>query len=985
MRKILLSTLLTLLAFTVSAQTGILTATVIDAESNQGISGAVIEITPLKHPDKQKYLTSGYKGSVKEQGLAYGKYKIAISFIGYDNVEKEITLSAATYNMGKIMLVPSTTQIATVVKEVKGLRTSQKGDTVSYSAKSFKVANDADVEGLLKKMPGITITDGAIEAQGETVKKIYVDGKEFFGEDVSSAIKSLPAQAVDKVEVYNKMSDAAEFSGMDDGEGFKAINIVTHENMRRGQFGQLYAGYGYDADTKTEAKNKYIAGGNVNVFSGDSRLSVIGLFNNVNQQNFSFEDILGVTGSSGGGRGGHGGRGVGQYMMRPQSGVASVNAIGLNYSDTWGKRKKLTFQGSYFFNNSNTTNISTSDKWYEAPSPIDTLTNEGYSETKNFNHRLNGRLEWKISENQNLMIRPSFSYQSNDPLSTTHGFQFGQSGYNIVDNYNEGSRNGYNARLSAIYRVKLGKPGRTVTVDASGRYSDNGNNALSWSNQAKATPFDPEAATGPEFPPYVNYPYAPLELRYQRISAPSNSYDLRANIEYTEPVAKYAQLSFSYRANYQYEERDKKSYTSLGGFDQINLATPDPLLSNAYSSGYMIHRVGPGFRYAKEKNTFVANVYYQNSTLDGQVVRSNTEKIKHSYNDVTYFFMGQININRENMLRLYVRSYTENPEVQNLQNIYDVSNTQYISKGNPDLRPSYTHSINFHYVNSNMEKGRTFMWMLSMQNTSNYIANSVEYNKEIKIPDGTGTDVIYHPFQYSQPENMDGYWNLRTYLSYGLPIGFLKSNLNLSAGVNYAIIPSMINGERNDARNIGYDAGVVLGSNISENIDFTLSWNGTYNEATNSLASSGMKNRYFNHMASGNLRFVFWKGFTFTASAAYTQYIGFSNNYDDSYVLCNAFLGKKVFKNQRGEISIGVNDLFNQNQAFVRTTGSGWTQNATNSVIGRYYMVKFVYNLRRFGKNASTNMKDYDGSETLRPKGGMRMPGGMMRPPMRHH
>ena len=145
-------------------------------------------------------------------------------------------------------------------------------------------------------MPGITVSDGTVEAQGESVKKIFVDGKEFFGEDVTTAIKSLPAQAVDRIEVYNKLSDAAEFSGMDDGEGYKALNIVTHANMRQGQFGKLYAGYGYDADTKTEARNKYVIGGNANIFSGDSRVSVIGLFNNINQQNFSFEDILGVSG-----------------------------------------------------------------------------------------------------------------------------------------------------------------------------------------------------------------------------------------------------------------------------------------------------------------------------------------------------------------------------------------------------------------------------------------------------------------------------------------------------------------------------------------------------------------------------------------------------------------------------------------------------------------------------------------------------------------
>ena len=294
--------------------------------------------------------------------------------------------------------------------------------------------------------------------------------------------------------------------------------------------------------------------------------------------------------------------------------------------------------------------------------------------------------------------------------------------------------------------------------------------------------------------------------------------------------------------------------------------------------------------------------------------------------------------------------------------------------------------MNFHYTNSNVEKGRTFMWMFSMQNTSDYNATHVVSNP------GTITlgGVQYKPNYYSTPVNLDGYWSLRTHLSYGFPIGFLKSNFNVMAGVSYSLTPSMLGGEvdadgfitggkRNDTSNIGYDFNTVLGSNISENVDFTLSWNGTYNEATNSLGESGSKNRYFNHRAQGNMKFVFPLGFTFTGSVAYTQYIGFTNDYDDSYLLCNAWIGKKIFKNKRGEIMFGVNDLLNRNKAFARTTGSGWTQNATNSVIGRYYMVQFTYNLRRFGKKGSKNISDYDGVVQSGPR---RMgPGGPGGPP----
>lgn len=962
MKRILLTTLLTFCAAAAFAQRGSVTATVVNADTGESVAGAVLIVSPVKTPEKQQGFTSAFKGAVSMPSLAYGEYKLSVSFIGYNNLDTTFRVSVPKLNLGVLKLKPGV-QIETVVKEAKALRTSQKGDTVSYNAGAFKVVADADVEGLLKKMPGITVTDGTVEAQGETVKKIFVDGKEFFGEDVTTAIKSLPAEAVDRVEVYNKLSDAAEFSGMDDGEGYKALNIVTRPGMRQGQFGKLYAGFGYDADTETEDKFKYIAGGNANIFSGDSRISLIGLFNNVNQQNFSFEDILGVSGSGGGGRRGS----VGQYMMRPQSGVATVNAIGINYSDSWGKRDQVTFQGSYFFNNTNTENRSMVEKWYEAPMRLDTLMTNGYSDTKGYNHRFNARLEWKISENQNLMIRPRFSYQSNDPWSRTTGWQFGApadggSGYSRTDNFSDALRHGYNVGTSAVYRAKLGKNGRTITLDGSFSYSDNTNNSNSWSNVLGTLPDRPaiDPATGVWNP--ENY----TELRYLRNLAPSSSYSLRGSLTYTEPVAKYAQVSFQYRVSYNSQERDKRSYITGDDFSIAGL-TPDRSLSNSYESGYLTQSVGPGFRFSKERNTFIANVYYQRSALDGQIVRDDAEKIKHAYNNVTYFMMGQLNINRENSLRLFVSSYTDSPSITDLQSVYDVSDAQNITHGNPNLKPTYSHRVNFHYTNSNVEKGRTFMWMFSMNTTLDYTASHLVQRPGEIVIDGES----YSPNFYSTTTNLDGYWQLRTHLSYGLPIGFLKSNFNVMAGVIYTKTPSMLGGtvdsatgmitggERNDTKNMGYDFRAVLGSNISENVDFTLSWNGTYNEATNSLNSDNSKNRYFNHTAQGNLKVVFPLGFTFTASAAYSQYIGFTNDYSEDYLLCNAWLGKKVFRNKRGEVMIGVNDLLNQNRAFSRTTGSGYTQNSTNSVIGRYYMVQFTYNLRRFGKKGSRNLKDY--------------------------
>ena len=942
MKRFLTTFFITCLAAAAYAQNGKVTMTVVDSQTKEGVAGAVIEFKLSDGSADPKYYTSGFNGKADIAGLKSGEYDLTISFLGYDDLAKKITVTASTKDLGTFELAQSTTKIETVVKEVQSIRTSQKGDTVSYNAEAFKVANDADMEGLLKKMPGITITNGTVEAQGETVQKIFVDGKEFFGEDVATALNSLPAQAVKSVEVYNKLSDNAEFSGMDDGEGYKAINIVTHETMRQGFFGKLYAGYGYQPETdEITNSNKYILGGNVNMFHGSSRVSLIGLLNNINQQNFSFEDILDVSGSTGGMGGGMGG-GVGQYMVRPQSGVANVGSIGVNYSDSWGENEKVKLQASYFFNRTRTRNLSKTTKWYEAPlEDLGTLEQEGRSDNLNYNNRLNARVDWRIAENHSMMSRTNLSFQTYDPFSETSGKQYGDNLYNIIANGNDANRGGFNLNEFIQYRVKLGKAGRLLTADFRLGMRDNNNDSKSYSNQQTIDNGDGT--------------YSPL-LRHLKEETESDNTDLAGSLTYAEPVSKHSQVTLSYRLDYSGQQRDKQTY-NYGTDDTYTNGTLDQQLSNMYKSDYTTHRVGPGFRFSKEKNTVVVNLNYQYSTLNGRVEAVNTQPVKRNYNNFTYFLMGNFNINPQNSIRLFVMSSTNEPRITQLQNLLDISDMQYVSRGNENLNPAYSHRINFHYNNTNLEKGRTFMWMFSFQRTQDYISSSM-YTGD-NIPQQVVDEVGARPIQYSTYDNVDGYMSLRTHISYGLPINPIKCNLNMMAGVTYSKVPSLVNGERNMASNMGYDANVVLGSNISENVDFTLAWNGTYNVANNSLASGGSRNEYFNHRATGSLKTVFWKGFTFTVSASYVQYVGFTNDYNDSYTLCNAYIGKKVFRNQLGEIMVGVNDIFNQNTAFTRTTGSGYTQNAWNSVIGRYFTVQFNYNLRVFGKRGSRVLSDY--------------------------
>jgi hypothetical protein len=444
--------------------------------------------------------------------------------------------------------------------------------------------------------------------------------------------------------------------------------------------------------------------------------------------------------------------------------------------------------------------------------------------------------------------------------------------------------------------------------------------------------------------------------------------------------------------NIVYRNQSKAQEAWYTGDDfAIDNSRPIGALSINSATNTLTHRVGPGIRYSKKRNTFVLRLLYENLSRYGSFENGNnvSSLVNKQYHSPQYHAMFRYAFNKQNSIRIQLRSNSEAPSVTQLHNIFDVSSPQRISIGNSNLSPEYSHSASIRYTLSLAEKGQTFMAMIRGEYYQNAISSSTLYNSRgwalpdemngITIPKDEN-DKAYRPTQITSYENISGLWSVRANVSYGVPLPFMKCNLNMTANVSYSVSPSAVydagrtpadllenvathNYSINKANNIGYTFRLALGSNISENIDFTVSWRGTYNQAWNSLAkfSYGDEtiNNYFRHTTSASLKWIFGAGFTLTANAEYHQYLGLTNNYNEQYLLCNLYLGCKVFKNKRGEVQVGVNDLLNQNTSFARSTGSGYTQNSWNSCIGRYFSVQFVYNLRHFGKKGSTKMSDY--------------------------
>ncbi len=958
-----------------AAPTGGIKGNIIDGTDSSPLVGALVEVEDLSGDDDRQFMAER-EGRFHFTGLAAGKYRIKISYLGFEDYTKEVNVGNQTVDLGTIRMEQATEAIEQVVFEVPAMRTSQRGDTVAYNAAAFKVAADSDTENLLAKMPGIIISsDGSVEAQGEEVQKIFVDGKEFFGDDVSTAIKNLPAEVVESVEVFNKLSDQAEFTGLDDGEGYKAINIVTSQDKRRGVFGKLYAAYGYP--------EYYTGGGNVNIFNGDSRISIIGMANNLNQQNFSFEDILGVvdtggSSSGGGSMGRHGGRGVGGFLVRPMDGISTVQAIGTNYSDTWGKRDNVEVTASYFFNHSRNRNVYTNEVWQE-DSQLDATQYEyvtGKSNADNYNHRFNARLDYKISDAQNLMLRAWFSqqdYSETDSYRTDIDSIRNTQSTDIksILNSEDSKRTGYNTGLFALYRVRLGKPGRTLTVNMNGNYSKNNSTRL-----IEEYTYLKQYIEGND----------PDEIGNQNIFGDTYSYRIGGGVTYTEPINQKSQLNLEYRVNYNYSDAQSLTYLYDPLLEIINPELSEEL-STINNSGYLTQSVGPGYRFSNGKTNLSASLMYQYSLLDNVTelpVREQPD-VKYRFNNLVYSVMGNFNFNPQNTLRIHARSYTRNPSITQLQDVPDMSDATDIQGGNPALRPAYNHNINAHFINSNTTKGQTFTIMLGAQYTTDYIGDSiVTYNasRPFIIP---GTQEELQPAQrYTRYANIGNSWMVRAGLSYGLPIRFLASNLTFNVGASFAQTPNIMDGAKFTMNESYYNGGIQLSSNISENIDFTISYNGSYNIAKGLSNGRSTDNRFIEQYAAADLKWVFWKGFTLTASASYNQYRGITNSYNEEYVLCNLYIGKKLFRNQLGEISIGVNDLLDQNKSFRRTVRNSYIENTTSLAIGRYVAVQFVYNLRSFKNSASKAASGYDNFDkpgNVGVQSGNRRPGPGMPPP----
>ena len=890
-------------------------------DDNSALVGATLKLVSERDSTIEKYTKSGLKGEFVFEKLMRGRYKLEITYIGFDKYIREVIANPENSTIGLIKIKPAATNLQEV--EITGIavRAEQKGDTTLYNAAAFKVTEDATTEDLVKKMPGITIENGTVKAHGEDVKRILVDGKQFFGDDPSVTLKNLPAEVVDKIQVFDKLSDQAAWSGFDDGSGQKTINIITRNAKNSGQFGKFSAGYGTD--------DHYLLGANVNFFKGQRRITLLAMSNNVNQQNFSADDILGSgsssrqQGMSGGGR--SGGNAMAS-QMGPQNGIFSTNAIGANYTNSFGT--KIVLNASYFYNNGQTTTNKTVDRQYIGSSNSNYYNDTSSSLTNNINHRFNMRLEYNPDSSNSFVLTPRLSIQDNQTNSLLRTQTSNYPEYFPTNSktltQNDGDANGYNFNNEFLYRYKFHKRGRTASITlgtgTNKRYRDNYQLSSVSSNQ--------------------NSGHKDVLDLYGKTY--SNGYNLSSNLVYTEPLGTQSQLQFNYQVSYSENDNDKKTYNYT--IEQQAYTLFDTLLSNIYNNGYLTHRIGGGYLYQTEKANLNLGLTYEYAALNGDASFPIIDSTRKTFTTALPNLMFNYKFTQFTNLRMSYRASTNAPSITQLQKVLDNSNPSLLSIGNPYLKQEIRHFAMSRFSHSNKEKTSNLFGMVFFQKTMDYIANSsfTAYNDTVI----NGYEIVKGA-HVSIPENLDGAWNGRVLLTLGFPLKPIKSNLNLNTGISYNRLPGLIESKSNFSNTYGINIGTVLSSNISQKIDFTLTYNANFNLVDNTIQPE-LNNNYVFQIASLQFNWEFWKGFFLQNSMTYQNYNGISSNVNDQYTLWNFNLGKKIFKNKAGEVKFSCYDILDENTSLNRTVTDSYIEDSNTDVLRQYFMLSFTYSLRNY-------------------------------------
>ena len=892
------------------SERGSISGNIIDDTTKESISEANVRILTQKDSAFVTGIATNKDGSFTIP-IRNGQYIVQISYIGYADVYKEtaVTGSVQHIKLGTISLKDDGILLSDALITAKAPEIVVKGDTVEYNADSYKVTESAVIEDLLKKMPGLEIDkDGKITINGKEIKKILIDGKEFFSDDPKVASKNLPAKMVDKLQVLERRTDMSLMTGFDDGDEETVINLTVKPGMKEGVFGNAFAGYG--------SQDRYEANAMVNYMRDKDQLTLLGGLNNTN--NAGFSDLASAMfGASGGGRRGRGGSG--------SSGITKSANAGMNFSKEFSEKFKVG--GNLRYGDTDTDRKSSvyTQNLLSSGNTFERETNQSNNYSQNINMDL--RMEWEPDSLTKFIFRPNASFYNNNrrengDFSTINAdgdsINHGDSKY-----YSEGDGKNIGGTLEGSRT--LGKKGRVLSFSIGGGMSDSENNGRNLSNT------------------YFNGS-RPNDIIDQMVKDKNSSHNMRAYASYVEPLGNdnFLQLAYNYRFNRSESEKDTRTQDINGEYNVLDTAYSKRLENDFYNQNVELN-----FRASREKYNYMVGVSMQPSKSASDTFVGDSLINSVSQNVINFAPMAQFNYlwSRQNNIRINYNGRTDQPSVNQLSSVVDISDPLNISYGNPNLKPAFNHSLRVRYRNFNPEKNRAYMFMTNAGFTVNDI---VSY----RITDSeTGK-------KESTYENVNGNWNVNARFMTNQPLKNIKFSLFSMTFASYNNSNGFSNGEKNKSKalNLGERMGVNYRSDL---FDMSVNGNFSYNKVDNSLP--GQQNQeYFNYGGGAQTTIYLPHDFLIESDINYSTNSGYADGFDQKEMLWNAAISKQLFKQKNGTLRFKIYDILKQKSDVSRAVTSNYIRDTTTNTLTSYFMVHFVYRFNIFKGGGSAPSGDSD-------------------------
>ncbi|MDR3119143.1 MAG: outer membrane beta-barrel protein [Mediterranea sp.] len=884
------------------------TGTVVEADTKEPAIRASVQLLSLPDSAYVAGVATAAKGIFTLPKAAAGKYVLRITSVGFQRkqVPLQLTPSDLNKNVGVITIESDAILLQEAIVTAEAPPVTVKEDTTEYAAAAYRTPEGAMLEELIKKLPGAEVSeDGTITVNGKEIKKIMVDGKEFFTDDPKVAMKNLPVNMVEKVKAYDKKSDMARITGIDDGEEETVLDLTVKKGMKQGWIGNLIAGAGN--------KDRYEAGGMLSRFQDDASFSAIASANNTNNKGFS------EFGDAGQGLGG-GGAG---------SGITTARALGLNYAkDT----EKLQAGGNiqYGYSDNDARSETTAERFLGNESSYENSGRNSRRERHDI--RADIRLEWRPDTMTTIIFRPSASYSNTntegDSWSATQANDLSPINEKSTINSGKSNNTSLNGRIEAFR--KLNNKGRNISFRAGFGYSDGQTNSLSNSN---TTFFEPEPDS------IVNWE------RTTNRNNDSRNWSLAAS--YTEPVFKNHFL----QVRYEFAHRKRLSQSLLADPDSAAIMTNGYVesLSSRVENFYNTHTVDASLRGIHPKAMYSAGL-----TLTPQSSRSettigpNASRQLPTQNVLNFApqLMFRYMFNKQHTLMLRYRGRSSEPDIEDLQEVIDQTNPLNIRLGNPNLKPSFTHNLMMFYNKYQPETMRSYAMNLFYTNTLNSVANETTY-------DPTTGGVV------SKRVNVDGNWNARAYFSFNTPLKNKKytisanTNAQLRDQVSYSSVSRAASTTQKSQLSTTHN--LILTQNITasyraDKFDLSLHATANYNQARNNKQTNNNRQTYDYYLGTNANATLPWQLYISTDISHRIKH-GYSGDFNANETSWNAQLSKNLLKN-KATLRLKVYDILRQQTNLSRTITETLMSDTKYNTLGSYLMLHFVYRLNTLGGKA---------------------------------